>query len=213
MKYAGFIKRTAAFVVDYLLIVVCSIVIGGIISRLINYPYVNFKGFEIPFFRFIYYFVFTILTLIYYLIAEGKYQATFGKRCFGLKVTNQAGNNISFISNLSRFLFVMIFAVSIHISHIFFSMGAKPINYNYLLIDRVNIISYIIAFLCIISYLCLLFSSKKQTLYDKLTKTFVIEDKEKSGVIASCLLVSGALICIFYLCKFVFLFWWDKFIG
>ncbi len=213
MKYAGFIKRTAAFVVDYFIIAVSSLVLGGIINSLVNYPNVNFRGFEISFFRFVYYSCFAFFISIYYLVSEVKYQATFGKHLFGLKVVNSKENKISLISKLFRFLFVIIFVISFNIPQVFFSMGAMPINYDYVLIDRCNIISYIIAFVCLISYLCLLFSQKKQTLYDKLTKTFVIEEKEKSKVIAECLLVPGVLICIFYLCRFIMLFWWEKFIG
>lgn len=214
MKYAGFIKRTAAFVVDYFIIAVSSLVLGGIINSLVNYPNVNFRGFEISFFRFVYYSIFTILTLVYYLVSEVKYQATFGKHLFGLKVVNSKENKISLISQIFRFLFVLIFAVSIHIPHIFFSMGAMPINYDYVLIDRCNIISYIIAFVCFISYLCLLFSQKKQTLYDKLTKTFVIEDKEKPTFIPWLIFILGVLpILILYLSNFILLYFWEKFIG
>ena len=219
LVYAGFIKRTAAFVVDYFIIAVCSLVLGGIINSLISVSNVNFKGFEISFFRFIYYSCFALFISIYYLISEVKYQATFGKRLFGLKVVNNKGNKISFISSLFRFLFVVIFAVSIHIPHIFFSTGAMLVNYDYLLIDRANVISYIIALVCFVSYLCLLFSQKKQTLYDKLTNSFVIENKEKPAFITNIEIAEVfsflflLLIFILYLSNFVLLYFWEKFIG
>ena len=219
MKYAGFIKRTSAFVVDYFIIAVSSLVLGGIINSLLNYSNVNFRGFEISSFKFVYYSCFAFLISIYYFVSEVKYQATFGKYLFGLKVINDKENKISLISQIFRFLFVLIFAVSISIPHIFFSMGAMPINYDYVFIDRANFISYIITLVCLISYLCLLFSQKKQTLYDKLTKTFVIENKERPAFITNIEIAEVfsflflLLIFILYLSNFIFLFFWEKFIG
>lgn len=93
------------------------------------------------------------------------------------------------------------------------------VNYDYLLIDRANVISYIIALVCFVSYLCLLFSQKKQTLYDKLTNSFVIENKEKLAFITNIEIAEVfsflflLLIFILYISNFVLLYFWEKFIG
>lgn len=214
MKYAGFIKRTAAFFLDYFLIAIISLFLGGMTNSSINLSEIHFKGIDIPQFRLAYYSVFIVLILIYYIVLEGTEQATLGKNLLGLKVVNKEGKNISLPSKFFRFLFVLIFAVSISIPHLFFSMGVMPVNYDYVFIDRANFISYIIAFVCFISYLCLLFSQKKQTLYDKLTKTFVIEDKEKPTFIPWLIFILGVLpILILYLSNFILLYFWEKVIG
>ena len=177
MKYAGFIKRTAAFFLDLLILLIFNLFLMRVISPI---------GHISPFyyFIFIYFFVFAIIN-----------QETLGKRFFGLKEVDKEGNKISTKNRLLRFLFIMILIIGTQLQSMFPS-GRFTEQCGYMLESNKYLYLLPIQFLCLISYMCLLFSHTKQTLYDKLTKTFIIEYKKRTILFALIILLIGLLLIV-----------------
>ncbi len=177
MKYAGFIKRTAAFFLDLLILLILYLFLMWVISPIGN---IN------PFYCFIiiYFFVFAIIN-----------QETLGKRFFGLKEVDKEGNQISTKNRLLRFLCIMILIIGTQLQSIFPS-GRFTESCGYMIESNKYLYLLPIQFLCLISYICLVFSSTKQTLYDKLTKTLVTENKKRTILFALIILLIGFLLIV-----------------
>lgn len=177
MKYAGFIKRTAAFFLDLLILLILNLFLMRVINPI---------GHISPFycFIFIYFFVFAIIN-----------QETLGKRFFGLKEVDKEGNKISAKNRLLRFLFIMILIIGTQLPNLFPS-GRFSESCGYIIKSNKYLYLLPIQFLCLISYMCLLFSHTKQTLYDKLTKTFIIEYKKRTILFALIILLIGLLLIV-----------------
>ena len=177
MKYAGFIKRTAAFFLDLLILLIFSLFLVRVINPI---------GHISPFycFIFIYFFVFAIIN-----------QETLGKRFFGLKEVDKEGNKISTKNRLLRFLFIMILILGTQLQ-IIFPSGRYIEQCGYMLESNTYLYLLPIQFLCLISYICLVFSCTKQTLYDKLTKSFIIEYKKRTILFALIILLIGILLIV-----------------
>jgi uncharacterized RDD family membrane protein YckC/Tfp pilus assembly protein PilE len=90
--YAGFWKRFAAFIIDYLIAVVLAMVIGGILGFIYGAAAGTTSGAE----------VWGALAglavwwLYYALMESSQQQATLGKMALGIRVTDQSGARISF---------------------------------------------------------------------------------------------------------------------
>ena len=198
MKYAGFVKRSAAFVIDCLVIGICSFILYKITVLLFNPAAIKIStGILYPS-RYLSYSSLIIISLVYYFICETLGQATLGKRLFSLKVIDNQGNQLTLINKLFRFLFVIVFVVSTQLPNILYFENEFPINENNKYwVPSCNYIFWSVGLFCIISYLCLALSSKNQTLYDKLTKSFVLEEKKKLDYLADKVALIGMAIIIF----------------
>jgi uncharacterized RDD family membrane protein YckC len=214
LVYADFIKRTAAVFVDILFVVISSSILARIMFNLINPSDIyigGYLGFRIYGHILVLSICSLLFTSIYVLIFEGKYQATLGKLLLGLKVVNAEGTPLSLKNKLFRFLFVIIFIISTLVPYILFLGELRPVTAYDSLVEGMNLVFYIIVLLCFISYLCLIFSPKKQTLYDRLTKTFVVENKKRSNIIAWIVFLILLLpILILFLQNLFLIFFWDK---
>lgn len=179
MKYAGFIKRTAAFFLDLLILLILFLFLKwGIGFNLQSYLQIgNISPFY--FFIFIYFFVFAIIN-----------QETLGKRFFGLKEVDKEGNKISTKNRLLRFLFIIILIIGTQLPNLFPS-GRYSEQCGYILESKKYLYLLPIQILCIIIYMSLIFSRTKQNLYDKLTKTFVTENKKRTILFALIILLIG----------------------
>ena len=190
MKYAGFIKRTAAFILDCLIIFFCSIIFYKVITIVFHTTIIETRDYLFRPWQYVFYPLFTLFVLLYYFVFETLGQAGLGKRLFSLKIVDNRDNKLALKSSLFRFLYVIIFVISTLLTNILFFENKDPICIHFKYeFPLYNYIFWGITFLCIISYVCLLFFSKKQTLYDKLTKSFVIEEKKKLGFIAGFLVL------------------------
>ena len=184
MKYAGFFKRTVAAIVDCLIIFLCAVISYKVIIMIFHPAVIATRDYLFRPWQYVFYPLFTLFILLYFFVFETLGQATLGKHLFALKVVDNQGNQLTLINKLLRFLFVIVFAVSTQLPNILCFEYMFPINeHNKYYFSSYNYIFGILVLLCIISYLCLIFSSKNQTLYDKITKTFVIENKKRPTII------------------------------
>ena len=184
MKHAGFIKRTSAFFLDLLILLILYLFLKwGIGFNLQSYLQIgNINPFY--FFIFIYFFVFAIIN-----------QDTLGKRFLGLKEVDKEGNKISAKNRLLRFLFIMILIIGTQLQSIFPS-GRYSEQCGYMLESNKYLYLLSIQILCIIIYMSLIFSRTKQNLYDKLTKTFVTENKKRTILFALMILLIGLFLML-----------------
>ena len=185
MKYAGFIKRTAAFIVDCFISLLCSFNI---------FVLFNLQDIKIGHYSLFPYPLFILLMLLNYFIFEMFGQASLGKLLLGLKIVNKDRANLTLINKILRFLIVGVFIIISLLPNFLPSQSTRgnencgyilsPYYYNFLCL----------AIIGLIPYLCLLFSSKKQTLYDKLTKSFIIDNQKRSYTFAIMILLIGLLL-------------------
>src|SRR5882724_2698513 len=80
--YAGFWRRTFAYLIDYVLVIFASSMLGALLATV-------FRGL-MPIV------VIVSVWLYYALMESSELQATLGKRALGIKVTDLDGNRISF---------------------------------------------------------------------------------------------------------------------
>ena len=90
IKIASFWKRGTAFVIDSIVI---SIIIWGLF--LVN-PFV------VPLFSVIYSIFAMFFSLVYFIVLEGVYGQTLGKRLFNLNVVNKKGRKITWTDSVVR---------------------------------------------------------------------------------------------------------------
>ena len=210
MKYAGFIKRTAAFFADSFFLISFSLVV------LFFYFYINYSinTSDIPDNWYFYYLSFLIILFpIYYLIFEGLLgQASLGKRFFALRVVPFEGEKLSFKQKFFRLLFALVFSLSAQLPNLLFFITIKINPYDPF-ITKCNFFLYLIALASLISYLYLLLAPKKQTWHDKITTTAVIEYKKRFSVFAWIVFVIGLLPVLLYPILSILLktFWEDLF--
>ena len=211
--YAGLIKRSAAFIIDFCIIVIFFIIEDLIFinssyipNTLVIDSYPNTFTFKILFI----YFILMLFVFAYYFIFEVKSNATLGKRLLGLEVLNEEGKSLTLKNKLWRFLFVVIFTTSLQIVSIVVSLGADGMcAHEDFSLPIYICIFCLIGFLCLFSYFSLLISSKKQTIYDRLTSC-CIQDKKKSMFISTwLLLVLGGLFFVLY--SVLLFFWIDNY--
>lgn len=169
-SYAGFWKRVRAFVLDYFLILFYLIVVTLtflLLNPLIvlsQWLFMDRVGSQIFGFLLV-----TLPVILYFAIGESSVrQATWGKYCLGLRVTDAHGARIGFWRALLRSSLKF---VPWELSHtllweIYFSQGPPPqaITYGYVLV-------YVLIGLNIAG---LGMTRKRQTIYDFISGTRVI---------------------------------------
>jgi uncharacterized RDD family membrane protein YckC len=168
--YAGFWKRVGAFALDYLLIL--GYLLGVfLLSLLMNSVFGVGQWLFADRIRaqLVAFFIVTLPVTLYFAISESSQrQATWGKRRLKLQVANHDGTRVSFGRSLAR---TSLKFIPWELSHtliwqIYFSRQTEMvwINYGFGLV-------YLLIGLNIAS---LLRTKTNQTLYDLLTKTYVI---------------------------------------
>lgn len=118
--YAGFWKRFAAFVIDNLVLLIPSLIVGAILGLLMAFIFSpsstqivgNLVGF--------------LMTWLYYSLMEssGK-QATLGKMAVGIKVVDLRGEQISFARATGRFFAKIISAITFMIGYLMAGMTRR----------------------------------------------------------------------------------------
>ena len=111
------------------------------------------------------------------------------------KEVDKEGNKISAKNRLLRFLFIMILIIGTQLQSIFPS-GRYSEQCGYMLESNKYLYLLSIQILCIIIYMSLIFSRTKQNLYDKLTKTFVTENKKRTILFALMILLIGLFLML-----------------
>lgn len=196
MKYAGFIKRTAAFFVDCFITGFLTFILYRISSS-----FFDVGVFKIGHYSLFPYPIFILLMLLNYFIFEIFGQASLGKCLLGVKIVNKDSSNLTLKNKILRLLIVGVFIIIILLPNIL-SSGSTRSNENcgYIFSTYHNIL-FPMSVLCLIPYVCLLFSSKKQTLYDKLTKSFIIDNQKRSYTFAVMILLIGILLLLPFFMK------------
>ena len=93
--FAGFGRRTIAYLIDTFVILAAITIICLIVST--AGVHISFASAGIP--------VSLVVVILYYgLLESSAYQATLGKMMLGMKVTAMNGNRISFLRAVGRFL-------------------------------------------------------------------------------------------------------------
>lgn len=206
--YAGFIKRSAAFFLDYLFLMfssfICLFFTLKKISEKADIPedwYIYFLSALIIIFP-LYYFIFEIVLG----------QASLGKRFFALRVVPFEGEKLSVKQKYFRLLFALVFSVSAQLPNFLFFITIKINPYD-TFITKCNFFIYLIALASLISYLYLLLAPKQQTWHDKITKTAVIEYKKRFSAFAWIVFVIWLLPILLYPILSILLktFWEDLF--
>ena len=191
--YASFIKRSAAFFLDYLFLMFFSFICLFFTLKKIS------ETTEIPGDWYIYFLSALMLIFpLYYFIFEIVFgQASLGKRFFALRVVSFEGGKLSLKQKYFRLLFALIFSVSAQLPNFLFFITIKINPYDPF-ITKCNFFIYLITLASLISYLYLLLAPKKQTWHDKITKTAVIEYKKRFSVFAWIVFVIWLLPILLY---------------
>lgn len=191
--YASFIKRSAAFFLDYLFLMFFSFICLFFTLKKIS------ETTEIPGDWYIYFLSALMLIFpLYYFIFEIVFgQASLGKRFFALRVVSFEGGKLSLKQKYFRLLFALIFSVSAQLPNFLFFITIKINPYDPF-ITKCNFFIYLITLASLISYLYLLLAPKKQTWHDKITKTAIIEYKKRFSVFAWIVFVIWLLPILLY---------------
>lgn len=101
--YAGFWKRAAAYLIDYVLVAILTYVIFFCMG-LAMAPLLQSQSDQMPAWAGILLILVIVgFLLLYYVYAESSpWQATIGKRIMGIKVTDEQGRRVSFWRSLGR---------------------------------------------------------------------------------------------------------------
>lgn len=115
MEYAGFWRRFAAWLIDYILVGVVTGILVAILGAIGGDAGVGFG-----------YFLSVIGSLLYYSVLESSAnQATVGKMVLGIQVTDLQGNRISFWRALGRTLAKILSGLILLIGYIMAAFTAK----------------------------------------------------------------------------------------
>ncbi len=173
-SYADLWIRVKAFSADYLLIslyivlvTIISILIQSVAPNIIQILFANPLSGQLSGFILI-----TLpVTLYFTLLESSSYQATWGKRWQGLKVIYHDGKRLSRTRALSRTALKFIPWELAHTC--IWQMRGNNQEFA-----PIILVGFILVWILVGIYLItLLVSSKKQTLYDQITTTFVIRNK------------------------------------
>ena len=102
------LTRLIAYIIDAVIIIVVSVIIGVIIaiSIVLTGPFFLFVGYGL------FFFIFGILSLLYFIISDVAWGGTIGKRAMGLQVQTVNGGRIdiakSFIRNISKIFWLFL---------------------------------------------------------------------------------------------------------
>ena len=169
--YAGFWRRTAAFALDYVIILCYLAVLAAISVLLDSWLSVSQLLFTDRFWAQLTGFLLVTLPVTFYfsLSESSQRRGSWGKTKVGLQVTDQRGGRIHFGRALAR---TALKFVPWELSHtlvwtIIFSPEESPVWVNYGFILVYGLLGLNLASLA--------FTKRRQTLYDLLVKTYVIK--------------------------------------
>lgn len=168
--YADLWQRVRAFVLDYVIILIYLAAITLLIWLLNLFSINGWLFAERVRAQFVAFLLVTLPVTLYFAIRESStQQATWGKQCVGLKVTDYNGERIEFRQAFSRTLLKFI---PWELSHtLIWELSFSPqedsvmITYGFALV-------YLLVGLNIAS---LIMTKKHQTIYDLLAKTYVVK--------------------------------------
>lgn len=102
VHYAGFWRRYLALFLDQLILGV-SLLLGGLAIAFALGWFNNAPTQSVPAFQGLFYLIYFLAAPFYYALQESsQYQATLGKRALGIKVTDLAGERLTFSNALGR---------------------------------------------------------------------------------------------------------------
>ncbi|ODS35532.1 MAG: hypothetical protein A7316_03640 [Candidatus Altiarchaeales archaeon WOR_SM1_86-2] len=164
-KYAGFFARFMAFITDWIIL---SIIVSLITIPVLMLLYMAVGLYMSPMYllgldltRSVFLFIFASVYFVYFTVVKG---ATPGKSIFHLMVVDGEERNIGLENAIIR--------ESGKIAAFFL------ILITLFLIELVEFLAFLAFVSVLISYLMMLVDSKKQSLWDKLTGSYVIKRKE-----------------------------------
>lgn len=169
--YAGFLQRITAFLLDYVIILIYLVAVTLLIWLLNSLFSINDLLFSDRVrAQFVGFLLITLPVALYFAISESSdRQATWGKQRVGLKVTAYNEERISFGRSLARTLLKFI---PWELSHtLIWELSFSPQADDVLIYYGFGIV-YLLVGLNIAS---LLLTKKHQTIYDLITKTYVVK--------------------------------------
>ena len=116
MEYAGFWRRLVAYLIDYLVVIVGSLVVGFVIGVIAGAT--GAEEIDGPWLAAIYAAAIAGYYLYYALMESSSSQATVGKIALGIKVTDLEGKPITFWRALGRSVAKIISAITLFIGYI-----------------------------------------------------------------------------------------------
>ena len=103
MNYAGFWKRFGAILIDTIIIIPISFIIGFVIGFAFIVAGMDPESLAEPSIQFIFNIIGVIIAWIYYALMEcSRTQGTLGKMALGIKVADLEGNQISLAKAIGR---------------------------------------------------------------------------------------------------------------
>lgn len=172
ISYAGFWKRLAAFVIDMIILSIVGYAINGILllAKLIE----GLNGNEYT------QLLSTVLTIGYFTYFESSAkQATWGKQSLDIKVTNLYGEPLSTNEALTRSLIRNITSFGIVVAMFVFGpmpqQSSDPENPFAMFSHPTVIATQALGLATLVMYLFQPFTARKQTLYDIIAGTVVLD--------------------------------------
>jgi uncharacterized RDD family membrane protein YckC len=170
-----YVKRFAAAIIDYLIVVFCTI-IPIAIAQLITQPLSNSN--DLMVLRVLFVLVSIFLPYAYYtLMHSSEKQATYGKIAMKLKIVTVQGERLTRIQAFVRVMLTAIIPI-IGLLLLVFSAAGMSIQYKTDLQQSIGVSIFITAIVIYLGpFAMIFFTAQRQTLFDLICKTLVIEDK------------------------------------
>ena len=170
-----YLKRFTAAIIDYLIVLFCTI-IPIAIAQLITPPLNNTN--DLMLLRVLFVLVSIFLPYAYYtLMHSSEKQATYGKVAMKLKIVTVQGERLTRIQAFIRVMLTAIIPI-IGLLLLVFSAAGMSSQYKTDLQPSIGISIFITALVIYLGpFAMIFFTSQRQTLFDLICKTLVIEDK------------------------------------
>ncbi|AZH29288.1 RDD family protein [Paenibacillus sp. M-152] len=124
--YGGFWVRTAAFMIDLIILFAIVLLVGGTFSIIPVLLDIEETGFILEFFIWMPLILWLVLPWLYCgFLESSKVQATPGKLVFSLVVVNSKGNRLGFLHASGRYWIKVISFMLVHIIYIVVAFTAK----------------------------------------------------------------------------------------
>ena len=119
MNYAGFWKRFGAILIDTIIIIPISFIIGFVIGFAFIVAGMDPESLAEPSIQFIFNIIGFIISWVYFALMEcSRTQGTLGKMALGIKVTDLEGNQISFAKATGRYFDKLISSIILGVGYI-----------------------------------------------------------------------------------------------
>ena len=125
IEYAGFWKRFAAFLIDYILAIIASFVILFVFGMMVALGELSDTG-QSAVYTIIWYGFWLVVPWLYWAFMESSsHQATLGKKALNIKVTDYSGNRLTFARATGRHWAKIASFATIYIGFIMAGFTAK----------------------------------------------------------------------------------------